>query len=79
MSNMSYCRFQNTSMDLADCYEALGELFEGSPDEPLSRDELEAAKQLVDCCKDILELFKGEAPDEFEDILEQKNQQAESK
>ena len=23
MANMSYCRFQNTSMDLADCLDAL--------------------------------------------------------
>jgi hypothetical protein len=25
MSNMSYCRFQNTSRDLADCQEAMDE------------------------------------------------------
>lgn len=26
MSNMSYCRFQNTLGDLQDCYEALGDM-----------------------------------------------------
>lgn len=26
MSNMSYCRFENTYNDLKDCYEALGEV-----------------------------------------------------
>ena len=26
MGNMSYCRFENTSSDLRDCMEALGEL-----------------------------------------------------
>lgn len=37
MSNMSYCRFQNTSRDLNDCLDALEE------ERPLSEDEYRAA------------------------------------
>lgn len=47
MSNMSYCRFQNTLSDLRDCYEAL------QSDETLSRDEHEAMEMLVDVCTRI--------------------------
>lgn len=46
MSNMSYCRFQNTRSDFRDCDEALEELIDGSGD-PLSEDELDAAKSLA--------------------------------
>ncbi len=49
MSNMSYCRFENTARDLADCQEVLEELFDGSA-EPLSASELAAAKDLVSRC-----------------------------
>ncbi len=46
MSNMSYCRFQNTAGDFADCKETLEQLIAGG-EEPLSREELYAAKRLV--------------------------------
>lgn len=48
MSNMSYCRFQNTAKDLADCQEALEE---GTED--LEGDELRAKKRLVEMCRDV--------------------------
>ena len=49
MSNMSYCRFQNTRLDLRDCKEALddGEF------ESLSGEELHAAKRLIAICQEI--------------------------
>jgi hypothetical protein len=31
MSNMSYCRFENTMSDLADCQEQLRMLLDGEP------------------------------------------------
>jgi hypothetical protein len=46
MSNMSYCRFQNTSDDLEDCRDALMNRIEGTEGK-LSRDELHAAKRLA--------------------------------
>ena len=54
MSNMSYCRFQNTLHDLRDCSDALEELLNGAVDEPLSREELAAAQQLVGQCAEIV-------------------------
>lgn len=79
MSNMSYCRFQNTYHDVEDCYEALQALFDGTDGEgevpqPLSKDELDAAKHLVSLCQRITELFGDEV--EFETFLDQKNEEA---
>lgn len=66
---MSYCRFRNTDNDLADCQEALEELFAGQLD-PLSRDELRAAKNLVMRC---LEIALGVADRADEDLDELQN------
>ncbi len=55
MSNMSYCRFENTVGDLEDCYEAL---LEG---EELSDSEKRYAERLLDVCQDIItSLERGE-------------------
>lgn len=55
MSNMSYCRFQNTDTDLADCEGVLGDLLGRDPDiGPLSHEELAAANRLVKRCRDII-------------------------
>ncbi len=50
MANMSYCRFQNTSRDLHDCYENL--------DGELSEEEHEARVRLVRTCAKVL-IFAG--------------------
>lgn len=50
MSNMSYCRFQNTLHDLRDCGEHLSD--------KLGEDEARARKQLILVCVDILEELK---------------------
>lgn len=47
MSNMSYCRFQNTLRDFRDCASALTDMIEGESNKPLSEYEFEAAKDLV--------------------------------
>lgn len=54
MSNMSYCRFQNTQGDFRDCDEALEELIDCSGD-PLSADELAAAKSLAKRATEMIE------------------------
>lgn len=56
MSNMSYCRFQNTERDFDDCKVALF----GMIDEPneygaLSREELNAAKRLALAAIELLQ------------------------
>lgn len=52
MSNMSYCRFENTSKDLEDCIEAIenGEINE------LNEYEIEALKTMQYQAKCILEM-----------------------
>ena len=61
MSNMSYCRFENTARDLSDCRGALEELLSGEGgdagmdgDLPLSDRELRAAQELIQTCLDII-------------------------
>ena len=46
MSNMSYCRFENTYRDLRDCYENM----EGK----LSNDEAAYRQKLIKLCAEIL-------------------------
>lgn len=51
MSNMSYCRFENTLEDLADCVEAI--------DEPASRSEHRKRIQLVRLCAEVIFDYAG--------------------
>lgn len=53
MSNMSYCRFQNTLSDLRDCEENLF-------DEDLSEEEQAARKRLIKLCHRIAEQTEDE-------------------
>ena len=66
MSNMSYCRFQNTARDLDDCADAIEGLM-CSEQEPLSDEELRAAKRLVESCARIVQLLADEMPLKGED------------
>lgn len=54
MSNMSYCRFQNTSLDLRDCVEAMQEAYD-LPELDLSREELQSLKWMRRLCEEFLE------------------------
>jgi len=47
MSNMSYCRFENTLQDLRDCYDNID-------DDDLSETEEQAREELIELCKDIV-------------------------
>ena len=65
MSNMSYCRFENTAKDLADCRDALDNFLNGQPEErgeevALSESELEWAKELVRNAMGILDLVANQ-------------------
>ena len=52
MSNMSYCRFQNTSMDLGDCVDAL----ENHWDLDLSTDEINGLENLLADARNIVDM-----------------------
>lgn len=63
MSNMSYCRFHNTRLDLQDCLDAI------SDDGTISKEEARAGRHLFDdflsFCRDngIIESFDAETVD----------------
>lgn len=61
MSNMSYCRFENTYKDLQDCYEAMGDGIED-----LSESESKYFDKMIKLCKEIVDDF-GE-PEDDEDF-----------
>ena len=61
MTNMSYCRFQNTIADLRDCQDALDEGV--LDDKGFSPDERKAALRLIRICKEIADAFDGMVPD----------------
>lgn len=52
MSNMSYCRFENTLSDLQDCFDAMenGQIAD-------SEEEFEARMELISLCKEIGKSF----------------------
>lgn len=54
MANMSYCRFENTVRDLADCESALDN--EGFDE--LSESEQRAARRMYKLCKQFVETFE---------------------
>ncbi len=56
MSNMSYCRFENTSRDFEDCLEAL----ENEGFDSLSENEKHYAKKLLRLSKQFAEAFDEE-------------------
>ncbi len=56
MSNMSYCRFQNTANDLSDCLDHF--------DEDLSDDEERAREWLIEMCKRIANWYEDEDDDD---------------
>lgn len=63
MSNMSYCRFENTLNDLRDCVQHWSD-DQDDPDEDgyvpkLSRSEDRARKRLLELCCEIAEVFGG--------------------
>lgn len=71
MSNMSYCRFQNTDKDLTDCAEVLEDLL--SADDamgPLSREERRAAANLVSTCINVANLFADHLNLTFDELMD---------
>ena len=67
MSNMSYCRFENTVSDLNDCQYALEDLFSGDL-KPLSQTEFNKAKELVGICASIMMIIQEHSGLDSEDF-----------
>lgn len=69
MSNMSYCRFENTNADLADCLDALLEMTENKrKEDKLGREELRAAKALAAKCLEIIDVLIEHAGKDIDDV-----------
>ena len=64
MANMSYCRYQNTAIDLEDCASAMEE--EGYGD--LEFREQMAADRLYEICRRYIQAYEQEIGIENEDI-----------
>ncbi|SEC46103.1 hypothetical protein SAMN04489761_3057 [Tenacibaculum sp. MAR_2009_124] len=60
MSNMSYCRFENTYHDLIDCQETLQNEGVQSIEEDSNPREKPYIKHLIQLCKNIAEEFGDE-------------------
>ncbi len=63
MGNMSYCRFENTAIDLEDCLDALQD---GAHTRDLSDYERRGLEDLLNYCEEILDM-KGEIEQALED------------
>lgn len=67
MSNMSYCRWQNTKGDLQDCLDNLGVSLEGTghndQEEKHARDRiLQIAQEMIEACGGTVEWEDGDGP-----------------
>jgi len=51
MGNMSYCRFENTANDLADCVNAIRR----GQTEDLNQYEVQGLRRLLNLCNDIID------------------------
>lgn len=58
MTNMSYCRFENTYHDLEDCYDHINDL------EDLSASEKKYRLWLIEMCQNIIDDAEYESDDE---------------
>ena len=65
MSNMSYCRFENTARDLRDCLDAIQD---GEINDLGSQYEVDALEELLDLCKEVV-AYK----DEIQDAIDNNN------
>ena len=67
MGNMSYCRFENTTIDIDDCLGAIQDSYEECAD--LSNREVQALQRLLEQAEEILDL-----QEEIELIIEKYHQ-----
>ena len=83
MANMSYCRWQNTNMDLSDCARSMNERAMEDPYEweELSREEKSARRHLFSTMLEMMQELGLEVPSHYDlenalDNLEQSEEDA---
>ena len=62
MPNMSYCRYENTSLDMQDVVDTL---WDSNVDEDLSRSEVRGLRTILDLARDIIDM-----EDKIKNIIE---------
>lgn len=68
MSNMSYCRFESTYRDFDECVDVVEAMMTEGGQRPLSRRELDYAKQLTTRALDLLHLVAENVGMELDDL-----------
>lgn len=58
MANMSYCRFQNTVMDMQNCFNVISEALDNEEPMDLSADEQRAFERMVNLMEDMMPLME---------------------
>ena len=53
MPNMSYCRYENTSLDMQDVVDTL---WDSNVDEDLSQSEVRGLRTILDLARDIIDM-----------------------
>lgn len=69
MGNMSYCRFENTARDLADCVDAI---FNGETTD-LSQYEIDGLASLLEYSRELLDMKRM-----IEDVIERETDRIEN-
>ena len=62
MPNMSYCRYENTSLDMQDVVDTL---WDSNVDEDLSQSEVHGLRTILDLARDIIDM-----EDKIKNIIE---------
>ena len=70
MPSMSYCQFQNTTLEMDQILDTLDEALEEGRQLKLSTDEKQAYEQLIDQCQRFLKLDKLMAQDEEDEEVD---------
>lgn len=60
MANMTYCRFRNTLGDFEDCIDEIESRLQFGDDHKLSREEMEAARALIERAARLLNIVADE-------------------
>ena len=58
MANMSYCRFQNTVMDMQNCFNVISEALDNEEPMDLSADEQRAFERMFNLMEDMMPLME---------------------
>ena len=74
MANMSYCRFQNTVMDMHDCFNVMDEAVDLNESMDLSDDEQRAFQDMYNLLTDMVSMME-QVTEMEEELAEQADQQ----